>query len=312
MALKYLVIADEVQAALEARRPVVALESTLVAHGLPWPESYEVGRALEDEVRRHGAVPATVAVVRGQVVVGIDAATLERMARAQTGPEEARWRKAGVADLAPLCARGADGATTVSATTFAAARAGLRLFATGGIGGVHRGDGMDVSSDLTTLAREPVAVVSAGCKAILDLPRTLEALETLGVLTVGVRTSELPAFYTRSSGLPLEHRVDSPEETARLLHAHWTLREGAGVLLANPIPKAHELDRELIDRAIAAALDEAARAGVRGKALTPFMLASVARATHKRSLGANRALAISNAGFAAQVAMALCQLPPLS
>ncbi len=305
-------LSDEVRAALAERRPVVALESTLVAHGLPWPENFAVGRALEDEVRQHGAVPATVAVVGGRVTVGVDASTLERMARGSEGGGAA-WRKTGVADLGPLCARRGDGATTVSATTFAAARAGVRLFATGGIGGVHRGDAMDVSSDLGTLAREPVAVVSAGAKAILDLPRTLEALETLGVLTLGVRTDEFPAFYTRASGLhlALEHRVESAQEAAEVLHAHWSLQR-TGVLLANPIPKPHEFDRETIDRAIEQALADAARLGLRGKALTPHLLAFVSRATHKRSLAANRALAIHNAAFAADVACALAALPPLS
>jgi pseudouridine-5'-phosphate glycosidase len=306
-----LAFSDEVRAAIAERRPVVALESTLVAHGLPWPENFAVGRALEDEVRQHGAVPATVAVVAGRLTVGVDAATLERMARGADGGDGAEWRKTGVADLGPLCACGGDGATTVSATTFAAARAGVRLFATGGIGGVHRGDAMDVSSDLGTLAREPVAVVSAGAKAILDLPRTLEALETLGVLTLGVRTDELPAFYTRASGLRLEHRVESADEAAQVLHAHWSLQR-SGVLLANPIPKPHELDRETIDRAIEQALADAAKLGLRGKALTPHLLAFVSRATHKRSLAANRALALHNAAFAAEVACALAALPPLS
>ena len=193
-----LIVADEVRGALAAGRPVVALESTLVAHGLPYPTNLEVGRACEQAVRDEGAVPATVALVAGRLTVGIDAATLERLARGG-------FVKAGQADLGPLVAAGQDAATTVSATAFAAARAGITLFATGGIGGVHRGDGgeasSDVSSDLTTLAREPVCVVSAGAKAILDQPRTLELLETLGVLVVGLRTSELPAFYTRHSGL---------------------------------------------------------------------------------------------------------------
>jgi pseudouridylate synthase len=300
-------VAEEVRAALAARRPVVALESTLVAHGLPWPENLVIGRALEEEVRRLDAVPATIAVVGGRIRVGLDGESLERMAQA-AGAE--RWRKAGVADLGALCARGSDGATTVSATTFAAARAGIRVFATGGIGGVHRGDGSDVSSDLTTLAREPVAVVSAGCKAILDLPRTLEMLETLAVPVLGVRTSEFPAFYTYTSGLPLEHRVDSAEECARVCHAHWTLGL-AGVLVANPIPRAHSLDDKTIQRAIDDALADAARAGVRGKALTPHLLAHLARATQKRSLAANRVLALNNATFAAELATALCALPPL-
>ena len=304
----YFQVSDEVAAAIAADKPVVALESTIVAHGLPWPENLEIGRALEAEVRVRGAVPATIAVVAGKVTVGVDDATLGRMAQA-SGPS--RWKKAGVADLGPLCARGLDGATTVSATAFAAARAGIRLFATGGIGGVHRGDGLDVSSDLTTLAKVPVAVVSAGAKAILDLPRTLETLETLGVLTVGVQTSELPAFYTRSSGLALEHRVDSPDEAARLLHAHWSLDDLRGVILANPIPEADALDRATIDRAIAEALADADRNQIRGKALTPHLLAFLARATDKRSLAANRALALHNAAFAAEVAVALARLPPI-
>jgi pseudouridine-5'-phosphate glycosidase len=214
------------------------------------------------------------------------------------------WRKLGVGDLGIALSRGLDGATTVSATTFAAARAGIRVFATGGIGGVHRGDSLDVSSDLTTLAKEPVAVVSAGAKAILDLPRTLEMLETLGVPVIGVRTDEFPAFYVTSSGLPLEHRVDSAAEAAALLRAHWSLGLG-GVLLAHPIPKAHELDKKTIDRAIAEALADADKQKVRGKALTPHLLAFVSRATAKRSLQANRVLALTNAGFAAEVAAAL-------
>ena len=290
-------LSEEVAAAVAAKKPVVALESTLVAHGLPWPENFEIGRALEDEVRKHGAIPATVAVVGGKISAGIDAATLERMARGG-------WRKLGVGDLGVALARGLDGATTVSATTYAAARAGIRVFATGGIGGVHRGDSLDVSSDLTTLAKEPVAVVSAGAKAILDLPRTLEMLETLGVPVVGVRTDEFPAFYVTSSGLPLEHRIDSAAEAAALLRAHWELGLG-GVLLAHPIPKAHELDKKTIDRAIAEALADADKHKVRGKALTPHLLAFVSRATAKRSLQANRVLALSNAAFAAEVAAAL-------
>jgi pseudouridine-5'-phosphate glycosidase len=301
-------VADDIRDAVAAGRPVVALESTIVAHGLPWPENLDIGRALEEEVRRHGAVPATIAVVGGRIRVGIDAATLERMARA-SGPE--RWKKAGVGDLGVLCARGQDGATTVSATTFAAARAGIRVFATGGIGGVHRGDSGDVSSDLTTLSREPVAVVSAGCKAILDLPRTLEMLETLAVPVLGVRTHEFPAFYTYTSGLPLEHRVDSADDAAAICRAHWSLG-GAGILVANPIPRAHALDAAQISRAVEDALADAAKNNIRGKALTPHLLAFVSRATQKRSLAANRVLALNNAAFAAELATALCAMPPLA
>lgn len=300
-------VSAEVRRAIGSRQPVVALESTLVAHGLPWPDNYEVGRALEDEVRRVGAVPATIAVVEGRIAVGLDATRLENMARAN-GPE--RWPKAGITDLAVLCARGQSGATTVSATAFVAARAGIRVFATGGIGGVHRGDGGDVSADLSTLAREPVAVVSAGCKAILDLPRTLEMLETLAVPVLGVRTNEFPAFYTYTSGLGLEHRIDTADEAAHICHLHWQMGQG-GVLLANPIPRAHALDRVLVDRAIEEALDDAARRNLRGKSLTPHLLAFLAKATQKRSLAANRALALNNAAFAAELANALVSLPPL-
>jgi pseudouridine-5'-phosphate glycosidase len=295
-------IADEVRAALDDGRPVVALESTLVAHGLPWPENLEVGRAAEAMARQAGAVPATVAVVDGRIAVGVDGATLERIATPGTG-----FVKVGRADLAPLVAAGGCGATTVSATAFASARAGIRVFATGGIGGVHRGDDADVSSDLTTLARERIAVVSAGAKAILDLPRTLEVLETLGVLVLGYRTDELPAFYTRSSGLRLEHRVDDAEAAARVLRARFALDEG-GVLVANPIPAEHALDEALVAQAIAAALEGAARTGVRGKALTPWLLSSVARETGARSLAANRALVLDNVRVGAEIAAALARL----
>jgi pseudouridine-5'-phosphate glycosidase len=302
-----LLLTEEVRAALADRRPVVALESTLVAHGLPWPDNLEVGSALEQEVRRGGGVPATVAIVDGAIRVGLDAATLERIAR---GGSEQQWRKAGVADLAPLLACKQNGATTVSATSYAAARAGIRVFATGGIGGVHRGDSADVSSDLTSLAREPIAVVSAGAKAVLDLPRTLEMLETLGVLVLGVRTSELPAFYTPSSGLPLEHRVENADEAARVCHLHWSLGL-KGVLLANPIAAEHALEPALVYDAVEDALSNAQRIGVRGKELTPYLLRHLARVTDKRSLTANRALALANARFAVEVAGALSALPPL-
>jgi pseudouridine-5'-phosphate glycosidase len=306
--MEFIDVADEVRTALTEGRPVVALESTIIAHGLPWPENLEIGRALEAEVRRRGAVPATIAVVAGRVVVGIDGATLEQMARA--GGSE-NWSKAGVADLGLLCASGSSAATTVSATAFAAACAGIRVFATGGIGGVHRGGDGDVSSDLTTLAREPIAVVSAGCKAVLDLPRTLEMLETLTVPVIGVGTREFPAFYTVASGLALEHRIDTPAEAARICRAHWSLCQ-KGLLFANPIPRADALDPETIQLAVDEALADAARIGVRGKALTPHLLAFVSRATQKRSLAANRALALNNAAFAADLSLALSASPPVT
>jgi pseudouridine-5'-phosphate glycosidase len=276
-------------------RARVALESTIIAHGLPYPVNLEVARELEATVRDAGAQPSTIAIVDGAVRIGLDDPELEQLAR-----EGQRFAKAGATDLAVHLVRGGSAATTVSATAVLAARAGIRVFATGGIGGVHRGDSGDVSHDLVALARTPIAVVSAGAKAVLDLPRTLEMLETLGVLVLGFGTSELPAFYARSSGLALEHRVDTIPELARIARAHWQLG-GGGILIANPIPAASSLVlTPAIDDALAAAHDE----HVTGKALTPFLLARIAAAA-PGALAANRALAVSNAALAGQLAVAL-------
>jgi len=296
-------VAPEVARALAARRPVVALESTIIAHGLPWPDNHAVAAELEQTVRDGGAVPATIAVVEGRPRVGLDAARLEDLARRGDA-----FAKAGAADLAVHVARGTDAATTVSATSVLAARAGIAVFATGGIGGVHRGGDADVSHDLVALARTPIVVVSAGAKAILDLPRTLELLETLGVLVVGWRTDELPAFYTRRTGLALDHRVDDASDLARIARARWALG-GGGILVANPIPAEDELDPAWIERAIAEALDAAAAAGVTGKRLTPFLLARLAETTGGAAVRANRALARANAALAAGLATALAALP---
>ncbi len=291
----------EVAAALAAGAPVVALESTIVAHGLPWPQNLEVAHELERAVRRGGATPATIAVVEGRPCVGLAPDQLERLAR-----EGSRFVKAGATDLAVAVARGGSAATTVSATAQLAVGAGIRVFATGGIGGVHRGDAFDVSHDLVALSRLPLAVISAGAKSILDLPRTLEALETLGVLVLGYRTSELPAFYRRSSGLPLPHRVDRLDEAAAICLAHWRQMAGQGVLVANPIPAEAELPAEFVERVLERALGAAAERGLGGKALTPFLLAEIARASAGRSIEANRALAIHNAEVGAELAAALC------
>jgi len=280
------------------REPLVALESTIVAHGLPYPDNLEIARALEAQVRAAGAEPRTIAVVDGEPRIGLDDAALERIAR-----DGRKIAKAGAADLAVAMATGATAATTVSATALLASRAGIRVFATGGIGGVHRGDGGDVSSDLATLAQLPIAVVSAGAKAILDLPRTAEALESLGVLVVGYRTDELPAFYTRSSGVPLEHRVDDARALAAILRHRFDELGQGGVLVANPIPAEAALDRAEIEGVIEAATAAAEAAGVRGKALTPFLLAEIARVTGGRSVAANRALALANARLAAELAV---------
>jgi pseudouridine-5'-phosphate glycosidase len=289
----------EVAVAMAQGAPVIALESTIVAHGLPWPDNLDIGRELEAAARAAGAVPATIAVFDGVVQVGLSDAQLERLAR-----EANSFVKAGSADLPVIISRARNAATTVSATATLAARAGIRVFATGGVGGVHRGDALDVSSDLTTLARTQIALVSAGAKAILDLARTLEVLETLGVLVIGYRTDEFPAFYTRRSGLRLEHRCETVGELARVLQTRWALDQG-GVLIANPIPEEAELPAAQIESAIAAALALAARDGTSGKALTPFLLSELARTTSGASVRANRALALDNVRVGAALAKAL-------
>jgi pseudouridine-5'-phosphate glycosidase len=293
-------IAPEVEAALAAGRAVVALESTIVTHGMPWPANVETARAVEATVRDHGAVPATIAVHDGKIRVGLSEAELEALAR-DPGAHKLSRR-----DLAAALARGFRGGTTVAATMLCAAWAGVRVFATGGIGGVHRGGHvtMDVSADLTELARTPVAVVCAGCKAILDIPRTLEVLETFGVPVIGYGCDEVPAFYTRESGCPAPLRLDHPGEVAALLDAQWSLGLRTGVLVTNPIPVEHAMDGEEIDRAIAAALAEAETQGVTGKAVTPFLLARVAALTGERSLRSNIALVKHNAQLAAAIATA--------
>ena len=302
--LRYVVLdlfyAPEIAEARASGTPIVALESTLVAHGFPWPDNLAVARELEDTIRRGGAVPATIAIVDGRPCVGLAASLLERLAR-----DGRAFSKAGATDLAVHLARGSSAATTVSATAMIAVRAGIRVFATGGIGGVHRGDAGDVSHDLVALARTKIAVVSAGAKAILDLPRTAETLETLGVLVIGYHTDELPAFYTRTTGIRLEHRVDGASELAAILRRHWDDVDGGGVLVCNPIPEHAALDVAMIDAAIAQALAEAAAAGITGKPLTPHLLARLAEVTGGASIRANRALAIHDAAVAAELALAL-------
>ena len=292
-------LSNEVARASASGAAIVALESTIIAHGLPHPDNLAVARQLEATVRAGGAVPATIAVIGGRIRIGLSAEELDVLARRGT-----EFAKAGATDLAVHLARHTDAATTVGATATLALRAGIRVFATGGIGGVHRGDVGDVSNDLTVLARTPLAVVSAGAKAILDLPRTLEALETLGVLVVGYRCDELPAFYGRRSGLTLEHRVDDPHELARVCRARWALGQG-GVLVCNPIPEADAIPDGELDEAIERALEDASAAGVGGKRLTPYLLSHLARSTGGRAVAANMALARHNAQVAADLAVAL-------
>lgn len=292
-------LSDEVQDAVDAGAPVVALESTLLAHGLPFPASLDVGRALEARVREGGAVPATVAVLDGHLRAGLDDRELERVARG--GLE-----KLGSRDLGVALARKKSGATTVSATMVAAARAGIRVFATGGIGGVHRelDVALDVSTDLTELARTPVAVVCAGAKSILDLPRTSELLETLGVPVIGWRTSELPAFYSAESGLPVSVVGEDAAEVAAILREHFALGLG-GALVVVPPPVERAMSGAEVEAHVAQALAAAKAAGIRGKALTPFLLAELARSTGGRSVATNRALVEQNARVAASIAVAL-------
>ena len=295
----YLHISDPVRAALGDGKPVVALESTVISHGLPYPVNLETARRMETVVREAGAVPATVGVLKGVLTVGLRGDQIELLATAQD------IRKASVRDLPILAAREGHGATTVATTALAAHWSGIRVFATGGLGGVHRGDASDVSADLPAIASTPVAVVSAGAKAILDLPRTREWLETHGVPVVGYQTSEWPAFYATSSGLPVDARADTPGEVAAIMRATWEMGLPTGVLVGVPPPADVALPAEEIEAAIMEALEAAEAQGIVGKALTPFLLDRVADLTKGRSLTANLALLEQNALVAAQIAAAL-------
>lgn len=294
-----LAVRPEVASALAARRAVVALESTVIAHGLPRPQNLVAARALEEEVRGLGSTPATIAIADGQAVVGADDALLTRLAN------DPAVAKVSLRDLAPVLARRGLGATTVAATVEIAARAGIAVMATGGIGGVHRGAerSFDESADLEAIARNPVCVVCAGAKLVLDLPLTLERLETLGVPVVGYGTDELPAFYVRSSGLPLAHRVDDALTAARVVREQ--LARGAGIVIAVPIEGGGALDRRDAEAQVTRALESAERRGVRGAALTPYLLGQLSDATGGRSLAANLSLLNANARVASQIALAL-------
>jgi pseudouridylate synthase len=295
-------IAPDVAEALAAGRPVVALESTLISHGLPRPRNLEVARQVEAAVRAAGALPATIAMVAGTARIGLDDEALEVIA---TGEDIV---KCGVRDLAPLAARGADGATTVAATAHLAARAGIRLFATGGLGGVHRGahETWDVSADLDTLAHTGIVVVCSGVKSILDVGATLERIETLNVTVLGYGTDAFPGFYLADSGHPAPWRVDSPEEVAAVVRSRDELGVSErAIVVANPLPPAEQLDPELHERVLAAGLEHAQRQGVTGKDVTPFLLDLFHRETGGASLEANVRLVLRNAALAAQVAVAL-------
>jgi pseudouridine-5'-phosphate glycosidase len=298
----------EVAAALAAGRPVVALESTIISHGMPWPQNVETAQAVEADVRAHGAVPATIAVLDGRLKAGLSVAEIKRLAR--SGPQMAKLSRR---DMGRVVAQGGSGATTVAATMIVAALAGIRVFATGGIGGVHRGaeTSFDISADLQELAHTPVAVVCAGAKSILDLRLTLEYLETHGVPVLGYRTRELPAFFCRESGLGVDARLESAEEIARVMQAQWALGLRGGLVVANPIDEAHALPRERVDQAIAAALADAEAQGITGKAVTPFLLARVNALTGGNSLASNIQLVLANARLAAAIAAAHAALRPV-
>ncbi len=297
-----MVVRDDVAAALVTGAPVVALESTVIAHGLPRPHNLDTALEMEAAVREAGALPATIGIVDGKIVVGLSAEQIGRIA------DSADVAKVSSADFAAVLASGRLGATTVAGTAYAAARAGIRVMATGGIGGAHRGseNTFDISADLTEIARTPVAVVCAGAKAILDLPRTVEVLETLGIPLVGYGTGEFPAFYSRESGLNLQHRVDSAEAAGKLMGVHWALGANGGILFVNPPPAEVAMGREEVEGLVNAALVAAEAAGIRGKGVTPFLLGQLAEKSGGRTLKANIALLKANARLAGEIAAAYC------
>ena len=301
---KYLDISPEVKAALEAGKPVVALESTIISHGMPYPKNVETALLVEQTLRDNGAVPATIAVIGGRLKAGLSKEEIEYLGKTGRGVAKASRR-----DLPALVARGADGATTVTTTMIIAHMAGIQVFATGGIGGVHRGaeTTMDISADLEELAQTPVMVVCAGAKSILDLGLTLEYLETKGVPVIGYGTEELPAFYTRKSGFGVDYRVDSPEELAAMFAAQRDLGFKGGMLVTNPIPEDYAMPKDVIDAAIEQALRECREQGVHGKETTPFLLARVVELTGGDSLESNIQLVLNNARVAARTAAALAK-----
>jgi len=299
---EHLDVAPEVADALESGKPVVALESTIISHGMPYPRNVETAALVENTIRDGGAVPATIAILDGRLKVGLSNAEIQRIGKQGTDVIKCSRR-----DLPFVIARKQDGATTVAATMIIAAMAGIRVFATGGIGGVHRGaeESMDISADLEELARSNVAVVCAGIKSVLDIGRTLEYLETKGVPVVGYQADTLPAFYSRDSGFAVDYRVETAAEVATAMNIKWGMGLDGGMLVAVPIPEEHALASDEIDGVIEDALQEMQRQGITGKDTTPYLLASIAERTGGRSLDANIQLVINNARVAAEIAVAI-------
>ena len=301
----YLDVSAEVKAALEEGRPVVALESTIISHGMPYPQNVETALNVEKIIRENGAVPATVAIIKGRLKAGLTKEEIDYLGK--TGYDVT---KASRRDVPILVAKGMDGATTVTTTMMIAAMAGIKIFATGGIGGVHRGaeTTMDISADLEELAQTPVMVICAGAKSILDLGLTLEYLETKGVPVIGYGTKELPAFYTRRSGFSVDYELDTPAELADAFHAKLVMGLKGGMLVTNPIPEEYSMDHKIIDKAIDEAIGEAAQQGIHGKETTPFLLAKVKELTGGDSLASNIQLVYNNARLAAKTACELSRL----
>ncbi len=302
---KYLDIAPEVQQALADGRPVVALESTIISHGMPYPKNVETALLVEQTLRDNGAVPATIAILGGRLKAGLSKEEITYL-----GKSGRKVAKVSRRDLPVICARGADGATTVTTTMMIAHMAGISVFATGGIGGVHRGaeTTMDISADLEELAQTPVMVVCAGAKAILDLGLTLEYLETKGVPVLGYGTDELPAFYTRKSGFGVDYELDTPAELAKAFHVKRELGLRGGLLVTNPIPEEYSMDKAVIDKAIAEAVEDAKKDGIHGKATTPYLLAKIKDLTGGDSLDSNIQLVFNNARLGAAAAVELAKL----
>lgn len=301
---KYLSISPEVQEALQSGKPIVALESTIISHGMPYPQNVETALRVEQTIRENGAVPATIAIIGGKLKAGCTPEEIEYL-----GKKGHEVTKASRRDLPVLIARGADGATTVTTTMIIASMAGIKIFATGGIGGVHRGaqTTMDISADLEELAQTQVMVICAGAKSILDLGLTLEYLETHGVPVIGYQTEELPAFYTRKSGFKVDYRLDSPKELADAFRAKIDLRLKGGMLVTNPIPEEYSMPSDVINKAIDEAVAESVRLGIHGKESTPFLLAKIKDITGGDSLAANIQLVLNNARLAAKTAVELAK-----